>query len=245
MIVDGKFFEKYRHILISIFKYYSNLFSDSSYSVFLNLNGFTRLLKDCGLLCIEDLEREESLNYNFPFNVCIKNKITRNNSVSTSTRNEFKEKIRSSLFSFNTVNLIFSKFSSEIHNSKGKNANKKLNFLSFIKLLMGLSNKLFNPSFNQINIDQMKDFNIDLLLNTEMTKLQKYFENFILNYLQSVYAEIKSFIEKELDGIQLLEKVLSDERVDLFFLKLRPSLEKIFKHFSDGRERISFEEFSK
>jgi len=143
-------------------------------------------------------------------------------------------------------------------------SNKRINFKSFIKLLICVSNKIFNPEFStKSNLSEKalyldshysgKDFkkqkeeiiNIDSLLATDMNELQNYLENFILNYLSSIYCEIQNFFEKESLDIMIFEKINENANAENFLFKIKPIFHGIFKFYTDGGDWMFFGDFYK
>jgi hypothetical protein len=170
------------------------------------------------------------------------------------------DKIKNNLFSFNTINLLFSKFSSETYmpvqktdlylftyksSQKIKESNKKINFNCFLKILICISNKLFNPKYNSANFESLKDCNLDILLNGDSKTLQQYFELFIGNYIRPCYNEIKPFIEKESYDLLLLDKVLKDNYINEFFQNINLVLYKMFKVYTEQKDKMCLNEFYK
>jgi hypothetical protein len=249
--LETLFFERHREYLITIYKHFSDIFYDNNFSIFMNYNGFLKFMKDINLVY---------------FNA---EKICRPSSISMRRTKEggnyLNDKLKSNLFSLNTLNLIFSKFSNETQapvkrdanlninifkkTSTGvyasKESNKKINFKSFIKILLLISNKLFNPIYKPIQIDLQKDFNLDKLLLADSKQMMHYLELLVDNYLKPCYNNIKTFIEKESYDLMLLETILNDQNVDIFFTKMKPSLRKIFFIYTDSREEIYLDEFSR
>lgn len=200
--------------------------------------------------------------------------------------NFFEEKIKEKTLCFNFINLLFSKFSSEIivrrQNDKYKKckiqpiktlkdpniqSNKRINFKAFIKLLICISNKIFNPEFNKPNINtkylekflnvensniakdikrEKEDFiDIEKLLEIGMGQMQNYLENFILTYLTPVYSEIQDFFEKESLDILVFEKINKDSNAENFLLKTQHIFLGIFKFYSAGDDILYFEDFAR
>jgi len=197
--------------------------------------------------------------------------------------NILEEKLREKSLSFNFVNLLFSKFSSEIIIRKEYDkykkckiqpvkaikdiniqSNKRINFKAFIKLLICISNKIFNPEFsrNESNFEKKSNFDskfsykeskkqkeelidIEKLLSTDMNEMQSYLENFILNYLSPIYCDIQNFFEKESLDIMVFEKITEDENAENFLFRIKPIFQGIFNFYTDGNEIMYYEDFSK
>jgi hypothetical protein len=253
--LDSIFFEKYKEYLITVYKHFSNIFYDSNFSIFMNYNGYLKFMKEIGLVFLNTDKTNKTSNF-----------------ISTTGKgkesgNYLNDKLKSNLFSLNTLNLLFSKFSNETltpekrdsnlninvfkknigrsQSGLAKESNKKLNFKSFIKILLCISNKIFNNKFNTVIIESQKDFNLDKLLCSDSKHMQQYLEMFVCNYIKPCYNDIKTFIEKESYDLMLLENILNDTNIDLFFSKIKPSLYRIFLIYTDGRETIYLDEFSK
>jgi hypothetical protein len=159
----------------------------------------------------------------------------------------------------NTLNLLFSKYTNEssavnskLHVNKNKSTSKdfpgkKINFSSFIKILLCIANKLFNSKFNTVCIEAQRDFNLDKLIQSysDSKQMQEYLDMFICNYIKPCYNEIRTFLERESYDLMLLDKILHDGNVDSFFAKMRPVLYKIFLLYTDGKDYIDLEEFFK
>ena len=121
---------RYYDTLINIYKFYSELFYETIFSVYMTQNGFSKFIRDIGLC---------NLNSN-------NNNIFSNDNL---TEKYLNEKLKANLLSFPTINFIFSKFSS----SKNKNSNKRINFENFVNIILCLSNKIYNPLFNSIHYE--------------------------------------------------------------------------------------------
>ncbi len=184
---------------------------------------------------------------------------------------------------------MFSKFSSEIifrkendnykkckiHSVKtikdtNIQSNKRINFKAFIKLLISISNKIFNTKIsnksnnnfnnnekgavyldshystanNNFNKKQKEEFiNIEKLLETEMGVMQNYLENFILNYLSPIYLQIQNFFEKEALDIMIFERINDDVNAENFLFRIKPIFQGIFRFYTDKNDFMYFEEF--
>jgi hypothetical protein len=218
-----------------------------------------------------------------------------NNNNIDDNNNILLDKIKEKTLSFDFVNLLFSKFSSEIiikkendnykkckihgvKNVKDPNiqSNKRINFKSFVKLLICISNKIFNKEFsstissagkknfgeifnnednnidNNSNSNSFKDKNnniniveISKLLSVDIQEMQSYLENFILNYLNSLYFDAKNFFENEANDLEIFEKIANNENIEDFVFKIKPVFLQIFKFYTDGNECMYFEEFNR
>lgn len=167
--LDRRFLGKYKKILIQVYKYYTNLADGSNY-IMLNFTAFLRLMKEMGI--VEKLDDSETLNFNINDTLDKKNTTIKKSNSSSN----FKS---STLISYNELNLLFSKFSSENEEFKNgnknkinyqyykknlsslkfkndrhfeklkANTNKKINFLEFIKIIICIANKILNPSLKK------------------------------------------------------------------------------------------------
>jgi hypothetical protein len=208
----------------------------------MNYNGFVKFMNDIGLLY---LEKSKNITGATKILNSAKNKTTLN------------EKLKSNLFSMNTLNLLFSKYTNEssaVNNKLIKNITsskdfpgKKINFSSFIKILLCIANKLFNGKFNTVSIEAQRDFNLDKLIQSysDSKQMQEYLDMFICNYIKPCYNEIRTFLERESYDLFLLDKILHDSNVDTFFAKMRPVLYRIFLLYTDGKDKIDLEGFFK
>lgn len=224
---------------------------------------------------------KENLIKAFLFNF-IFNQAENHKQISNSIENNLlEEKFKETRLCFNFINLLFSKFSSEIIFRKENDgfkkckiqpvkaikdtniqSNKRINFKAFLKLLICISNKIFNPEFaimsnnKESNIDshiftniskkQSEEFiNIEKLLDTKMADMQNYFENFILNYLSPIYCEIQNFFEKEALDIMIFERINEDSNAENFLFRIKPVFQGIYKFYTDGNEFMYFENFYK
>ena len=133
-----------------------------------------------------------------------------------------------------------------------------------MKLLICISNKIFNPEFsnksnniekasyldshfppNTFKKEKEEFINIEKLLETEMAHMQNYLEKFILNYLSPIYCEIQNFFEKESLDIIVFERINEDAYAQNFLFKIKPIFQGIYKFYIDGNELMYFEEFYK
>jgi len=58
-------------MLLSIYKYYSNSLNDASSSVFMTIGGFTKFLKEAGLISVDSNEKLVNYKLEFPFNLTL------------------------------------------------------------------------------------------------------------------------------------------------------------------------------
>jgi len=247
--LNSIFFEKYKDILISVYKNFSDLYSDDNYSIFMNSNGFMKFIKSCGLLNSENGTKEKKKIQEFrPFSFLKETHIISKSKSSTHIKT-FDKEINNQL-TFNTLNLLFSKFSSETFTIKPqsnishhqKESNKKINFNSFLKILLCLSNKIFNDKFKT---EPLKKWNSDILLSTDSKDLQNYFGIFIENYVRPCFNDIKPFLEREVYNLSLLDKIFKDSNINDFCIKINPCMNKIFLLYSDGKSNLHLAEFLK
>ena len=236
--VDEVFFEKHKRILVDTFKYYANM-SNLTSCFFISYSGFLRFAKDCDIVFLEKIERQNVLN----------------------------EK----RFSLNQLNILFSKFSSEIpiQNIKSNNkfqkntvatniTNYRICFKEFLKLLICISNKIFNPLLNMegsskiLNQSRMSkktyDFNvcIERMLELEKRDIHKFLDNFIELNLTPLYPIIKSYLEKEVHYADIFKRIFNEsENIEIFLGEMKPILHKIYLLYSSDQINLTFEQFSK
>lgn len=72
--LDLEFFQKYKDILLSVYKYYSNSLNDASSSVFMTIGGFTKFLREASLIAIDNNEKIVNYKVEFPFNLTLTTK---------------------------------------------------------------------------------------------------------------------------------------------------------------------------
>jgi len=237
--IDKKFIEKHKIVLLTLYKYYCNL-TNCTNQIYLNNSCFLRLMKDSKILEINDKESTSS-SIEFPFKLSIKSTVN----------NPLSEKNKSNFLSYNQINLLFSKFSSENDNTINDSlnnkqnylyytsnfykfktskhslaqdqnkvfSNKKLSFNGFMKILVCISNRIFNPALKgDVNnctskLINIKPINIDLLLSIEPHDMYNYLENLISLYFVPIYTEVKSIFENEFSDFQLLHDIINDELI--------------------------------
>ncbi len=72
--MDLDFFQNYKDILLSVYKYYSNSLNDASSSVFMTIGGFTKFLREASLITIDNNEKIVNYKLEFPFNLTLTTK---------------------------------------------------------------------------------------------------------------------------------------------------------------------------
>ena len=209
---------RYYDTLINIYKFYSELFYETIFSIYMTQNGFSKFIRDIGL--------------------CNLNSNNNNNLFSNDNLTEkyLNEKLKANLLSFPTINFIFSKFSS----SKNKNSNKRINFENFVNIILCLSNKIYNPLFNSIHYEN-KSFPIENLINNEFPI--KYAYGFIENYIVPLYNDLCSFIEENSFKLENLMFLFETEPLKNVVDKIFPVLKKILKFYCDNRDFIEYKEY--
>ena len=215
----------YYNILTSIYKFYSELFYETIFSIYMTQNGFSKFINDIGLI---------SSNYNQIEN----SKVSESND--NLTKMYLNNNLKENLLSFSTINFYFSKFST---NSKGiiqKNNNKRIDFENFINLILCLSNKIYNPQFNSISFEN-KYFTIENLINTEFPI--KYSIDFINNFILPLYNDIRSFIEEENFSLENLNLLFESIQNDIN--KIVNILIRILKIYSDEKNYIDYFQYFK
>ena len=219
--------KKYKKHLISVYKYYSELYLETIFSVYMTQNGFINLIKDLNLLANNNIQiNENNLSAHQAF---------------------LLQKKRTNLLSFTAINLIFSKFSSipassQILREKGKTGNKRINFINFIYIILILANKIFNPKFNNISFDD-KFFSYDKLANTKF--YIKYAYNFVVIYINPLYQNILPIIEEDSFNINNLKKLLETERLNSIANVLIPLFIRILKCYNDNNDYIGYSQYFK
>ena len=214
---------KHKKQLISIYKYYSELFLETNFSVYMTQNGFISLIKDMNLLL-----KKEYIPKNY-------------NNMSSHQKFLFQNKVIN-LLSFTTINSLFSKFSSIPTNRNNKSVNKKINFISFVNIILILSNKIFNPIFSNISFDD-KVFSYEEIINSKI--LIKYVNNFIVNYLNPLYQNIFPNLEEDNFTIENLMAILQNEKIKYIVNKINPLFIRILKHYTDNKEFIEYSHYFK
>ena len=218
-----KILNKYKKQLISIYKYYSELFLETNFSVYMTQNGFINLIKDLNLL----FKNED---------------IPKNYKKMQAHQKFLLEKKFINLLSFTAINIIFSKFSSIQIKEKNKSVNKKINFIGFVNIILVLSNKIFNPKFNNISFDD-KLFSYDELINSQLK--MKYANNFIINYLNPLYLNILPKIEEDNFTKDNLMIILKNEKLKYIVNKVFPLFIRILKYYNDNQEFIEYSHYFK
>jgi hypothetical protein len=257
--IDSKFIEKHRTVLLTTYKYYCNL-TNCTNQIFLSYSTFVRMMKDCKVL--ENKEIESNSSFDLPFNLKVKQ---------NSKPNPLNETSRRNVLSYETINLLFSKFSSEndpyvndklnskenylfykssYYNFKTNKhsyskdqtrsfSNKRVSFMGFMKILVCISNKLFNPLHkeepfgNKKKLVKIAPINIELLLNVEPHNMYAFLENFISLYFVPIYTDIKAVFEGEFNDFKILHEIINDEVIVTLILKedyvrhkIQPSFEQ-------------------
>lgn len=214
---------KYYSVLLNIYKFYSELYYETNFSIYMTQNGFIKLVRDMGLV-----------ETNIP------NEIGK---ITNITDLYVYNKLKANLLTFPSINFYFSKFSSNKLGIKTSNSsNKKLNFENFLKIILCLSNKIYNPQYNNISYDN-KSFTIENLFQQECPI--KYAYGFIENYLSPLYTDIKNFIEEESFSYENLEVIFSADPVKKFISNITNGLVSILKLYTDGRNTITYNEYFK
>lgn len=215
--------KKYYSVLLNIYKFYSELYYETNFSIYMTQNGFIKLIRDMGLV-----------ETNMPDEV---------GKITNITELYIYNKLKANLLSFPSINFLFSKFSSNKLDGKTSNSsNKKLNFENFLKIILCLSNKIYNPQYNNISYDN-KSFTIENLSKQEFPI--KYVYGFIENYLSPLYTDIKNFIEEESFSYENLEVIFSPVAVKKFISNITNGLVSILKLYTEGKDTITYTEYFK
>ena len=133
--------------------------------------------------------------------------------IENNDEHPYKNKIN---YLFYKKNLSSIKTNTSQHFEKLKaNTNKRINFQEFLKILICLSNKLFNPSnkqlFNSTNsLNFSQTFKLNSLLEIDSMLLHDYLEKFIIQYIFPIYNNIKFNIENQEEEIKMLKKSYID-----------------------------------
>ena len=213
---------KYKKQLISIYRYYSELFFETNFSVYMTQNGFISLIKDMNLL----LNKED---------------IPKNYKNMPPHQKFLLESKYINFISFTAINIIFSKFSS-IQSQKNKSSNQKINFIGFINSILIFANKIYNPKFNKISFDD-KLFSYDELINSKCQI--KYGFNFINTYLNPLYSNILSNLEEDNFTMDNLMIILKNEKLKYIANKINPIFIRILKFYNDNKEYIEYFQYYK
>ena len=216
---------KYYDTLTSIYKFYSELYYETIFSIYMSQNGFIKFIRDMGLV---------SNNYNQ-----IENSKVNDTNVNL-TEMYLNNKLKANLLSFSTLNFYFSKFST---NSKGiiqKNNNKRIDFENFVYIILCLANKIYNPQFNSISYEN-KSFPIEILTMSEFPI--KYANAFIDNYVIPLYTDIKTFVEEESFTFENLNLLF--DSMKNYINKIISLLIRILKVYSDGKDYIDYNQYFK
>ncbi len=217
--------KKYYNILTSIYKFYSELFYETIFSIYMTQNGFSKFINDIGLI---------SSNYNQIEN----SKVSESND--NLTKMYLNNNLKENLLSFSTINFYFSKFST---NSKGiiqKNNNKRIDFENFVYIILCLANKIYNPQFNSISYEN-KSFPIEILIMSEFPI--KYANAFIENYVIPLYTDIRTLVEEESFTLKNLNFLL--ESMKNYTNKIISLLIRIIKVYSDGKDYVDYNQYFK
>ena len=216
---------KYYDTLISIYKFYSELFYETIFSIYMTQNGFIKFIRDMGLV---------SNNYSQIENSKV------NETNNNLTEMYLNNKLKANLLTFSTINFYFSKFST---NSKGiiqKNNNKRIDFENFVYIILCLANKIYNPQFNSISYEN-KSFPIEILTMSEFPI--KYANAFIDNYVIPLYTDIKTFVEEESFTFENLNLLF--DSMKNYINKIISLLIRILKVYSDGKDYIDYNQYFK
>ena len=213
---------KYKKQLISIYRYYSELFFETNFSVYMTQNGFISLIKDMNLL----LNKED---------------IPKNYKNMPPHQKFLLESKYINFISFTAINIIFSKFSS-IQSQKNKSSNQKINFIGFINSILIFANKIYNPKFNKISFDD-KLFSYDELINSKCQI--KYGFNFINEYLNPLYSNISLNLEEDNFTMDNLMIILKKEKLNYIANKIIPIFIRILKFYNDNKEYIEYFQYYK
>ena len=213
---------KYKKQLISIYRYYSELFFETNFSVYMTQNGFISLIKDMNLL----LNKED---------------IPKNYKNMPPHQKFLLESKYINFISFTAINIIFSKFSS-IQSQKNKSSNQKINFIGFINSILIFANKIYNPKFNKISFDD-KLFSYDELINSKCQI--KYGFNFINTYLNPLYSNISLNLEEDNFTMDNLMIILKNEKLKYIANKIIPIFIRILKFYNDNKEYIEYFQYYK
>ena len=216
---------KYYDTLTSIYKFYSELYYETIFSIYMTQNGFIKFIRDMGLV---------SNNYNQ-----IENSKVNDTNVNL-TEMYLNNKLKANLLSFSTLNFYFSKFST---NSKGiiqKNNNKRIDFENFVYIILCLANKIYNPQFNSISYEN-KSFPIEILTMSEFPI--KYANAFIDNYVIPLYTDIKTFVEEESFTFENLNLLF--DSMKNYINKIISLLIRVLKVYSDGKDYIDYNQYFK
>ena len=213
---------KHKNLLISIYKYYSELYLETNFSIYMTQNGLINLIKDLNLL----MKNED---------------IPKNIQAMLSHQKFLVQKRFANLLSFTSINILFSKFSQfKIRN--GKSGNKKINFFGFINIILIIANKIYNPKFNNILYDDIL-FSYDQLINAKI-KI-KYAFNFISSYLNQLYINIFPFIEDDNFSLNNLMVVLKNGKLNYIVNKMIPLFISILKCYNDNKDLIGYAQYFK
>ena len=163
----------------------------------------------------------------------------------------------------------------DINKNTGNSANRSNNricFKEFFKLIICVSNKIFNPilhmnnsSLNHLNNTQsaksIKSFNpnsalnstkktydsnicIEKMLEIETKDIHKYLDNFIELNLSPIYPHIKSYLEKEIQDTEVFKRIFSEsENIEIFLEEIKPILYRIYILYSLDKINLTYEEF--
>lgn len=134
---------------------------------------------------------------------------------------------------YDNINLIFSKFSVSSPLPYKSKTIKKINFLTFVKILFCMSNTDINSSRKSD-----ENFNFDF-------KHEQVFENFIILKLKPLFNKLESFLEKEYLSISLFTKTLKDQNVIEFLERMKFVLKNIYEIYSDKNLSMTYEQFTK
>ena len=240
--INSNFFAQYKLILIRVFKFYCNS-SDCTNFIYMNFSSFARLMSDCGIL--EKIDRERTMNFDLGFNLRVssydKNRMNSSkaksskkcfgfskiNAIFSKFSSEYDIKLDESVtknlnnkLNYTYFNTNFNQFKiNKVEKEKTKVfSNKKINFHEFLKILMCISNKLYDECLPFPSISSNRSLKISLnksndLFYVDPKKVTIYLEKFINEYIISIYKEIVLIFENEEQDFLLLNELISDNYI--------------------------------
>ena len=214
---------KYKKQLISIYRYYSELFFETNFSVYMTQNGFINFIKDMNLLL-----KKEDIPKNYK-------------NIPPHQKFLMKNKYINYL-TYTAINIIFSKFSSNQTSQKNKSVNQKIDFIGFVNSILIFANKIYNPKFNKISFDD-KLFSYDDLINSKFQV--KYGFNFINKYINPLYSNILPILEEDNFTMDNLMIILKNEKLKYIVNKIIPLFIRILKLYNDNKQNIEYSQYFK
>ena len=215
--------KRYSKQLITVYKYYSEMYYETIFSIYMTQNGFINFIKDLNLLDPDNLQ--ENIN-----NLPLTQKFMLQNQVLN-------------LLNYSAINFIFSKFSSNPSIiGKKQIGNKRINFVNFIYLILCLANKIYNPKFSNISFSD-KLFSYDDLTNGEYPI--KFAFTFVEFYIKPLYQNILPFMESDNLDMNNINNLIENETTGPFIEKVISLFIRLLKCYTDNKDYVDYSQYFK